>query len=275
MNELHRTLGILDLNVLGNSKLVLVGLGSLGSLTLANLCYPFKEVVLIDPDILEDKNIERHLLGPEEIGESKVMGCWRWMKSRGVYPKKITACHGRVEDILMKHADADVVILSVDNPDTKYFVNNFCATFQTPLIMGGIYPLGDGGEVTVITDYDRGCLCCVEHQLGRDAYMGKSVDYGLGTDSVKSAIVGLQAVPALRGPVSEIAAVISSVVLDIVQGKAVENHIYLRARSWTPVINTSDHSLLKILSEYINIQDRIGLYPNCPTFYLEMHHSVR
>jgi len=104
MNELHRTLGILDLNVLGNSKLVLVGLGSLGSLTLANLCYPFKEVVLIDPDILEDKNIERHLLGPEEIGESKVMGCWRWMKSRGVYPKKITACHGRVEDILMKHS---------------------------------------------------------------------------------------------------------------------------------------------------------------------------
>lgn len=276
MSQLYRVSGVLDLEALKNKKIVFVGLGSLGSLTLANLCYPFAEVVLIDPDKLEDKNVERHLLGPGDIGKTKVMGCRNWLLSRGAYPRKISVYNGMVQDVLDLCIDADLVIMSVDNRGAKLFVNEFCKKNKIPLIAGGVYPLGDGGEIITITNFDHSCLRCVEHQFGRDAFQGKYVDYGLGTETLKSAEGELKAVPALRGPVSEIAAVISEIALDIVQGKRIINHIYLRSRSWTPVIYMTDRSLLKILAEYINIQGKIGLQPNCRltrngmTFQLEM-----
>jgi hypothetical protein len=187
-----------------------------------------------------------------------VDGCKNWLQSRGVYPQKITTYYGMVQDVLEKHADASVVVLTVDNSEAKYFVNQFCAIYGIPLIVGGIYPLGDGGEVITLTDLKDTCLRCVEHQLGRDLYLGKVVDYGLGTEQLIQK-GDLKAVPALRGPVSEIAAVIAEVVLDIVHGKKVENKIYLRARNWTPVVNIFEKQYLKILAEYINIQDSIGL----------------
>jgi tRNA A37 threonylcarbamoyladenosine dehydratase len=51
--DLYRTTGLLDLKTMTSKKLLFLGVGSLGSLTVANLAYPWKEIVLVDADNLE------------------------------------------------------------------------------------------------------------------------------------------------------------------------------------------------------------------------------
>src|SRR3982751_2326708 len=103
MQQLFRVNGILDRQTVESKKILGLGLGSLGSMTIGNLAYPWRQLVLADLEVLEEHNVERHLLVRSELGQSKVEGVKRWLVDRGVSAASIDTHTGDARQLLDQH----------------------------------------------------------------------------------------------------------------------------------------------------------------------------
>lgn len=264
MNQLYRTDGLLDLDQVKKQKLVFIGLGSLGSLTLENLAYPWREIVLIDPDTLERDNVERHLLSNRYVGKPKVQGVKDWLIDRGVSGKKITIHHGNAQENLFKHTDANLVVVSVDNLKAKFFVDNWARANNLPLLVGGIYPLGTGGHTVVLPNPNQICYGCAAHTLGEDDYQGKKDDnYGIPIDELLDSEGNMHHVPALRTSVSTIAADIATWALRLLKGASVTAQIFYHAIEWETVLTLNTSGIdTQAVTGYISRHSSLGLTPH-------------
>lgn len=259
--EFHRIAGILDLSQVRKQKVVFVGFGSLGSLVLSSLAYPWREMVLIDPELLEKNHIERHLLGQSELGQPKVEGGRRWLIDRGLPARIITTHVGDAQEFLDAHTDTDLLIVGVDNRRTRDDVNAWAVEHNISAIYGGIYPKGTGGDVMVIPRPREACGLCAEYRMGNLEYKGKPTgDYGVNIAELVDARGDLKAVPALRWAVSSIAADMADIALDtLMKGGEVEPHILVHAHHWEPVLVMRPGGALNTLASFIASQPALGL----------------
>lgn len=259
--KLFRVSGVLDLDVIRARKLLFLGLGSLGSLTAGNLPYEWRETVLIDPETLEENNIERHLLGRAELGQPKAEGVRRWFIDRGIDPRTIVSHVGNAQDFLDLHTDADLLIVGVDNRRARDDVNAWAVEYNIPAIYGGIYPRGTGGDVMVISRPREVCGLCAEFRMGNLEYKGKPTDdYGVNIAELLDTRGDLKAVPALRWAISSIAADMADIALDILmKGGEVKPHILVHAHHWEPVLVLRPGRALTTLASFIASLPAMGL----------------
>src|SRR5687767_7652898 len=124
--ELYRANGVLDIEKVKSTKIMVVGLGSLGSLAISNLIYPWKQVVLVEPEDLSIENIERHLLGKSKVGKSKAEGVKEYLIDKGMDSDTIVVHTCFVEDVLPLHTDTDIVVVAIDRPKSKLRINSWC-----------------------------------------------------------------------------------------------------------------------------------------------------
>lgn len=259
---MHRTGNLLDLSALSKTTIAFCGLGSLGSITASLLSYPWKKIILIDPEKLEDSNVERHLLGYSSVGEYKVDAMKKWFLDRRLVPSQnIIALHdiSRTFEVL---AEADILVVSIDDPQACYGINQFAVTHNIPAVYGGVYPMGSAGQTAVIPNPIHTCYLCAEKKMGALEYKGKpaDMDYGVDPMSLISSSGKISAVPSLKHSISTIAGDMTYATLQILKGMA-NTEIVVYAQEWENVVYIPNN-LRNNVSGFVSAMAGLGLNQN-------------
>lgn len=260
--KFYRTGNLLPLEVVENTTVAILGLGSLGSLVASLVAYPWKKIILIDPEKLENDNVERHLLGYSSVGRYKVDAMKDWLIDRGLDAKRIeTVTDMSLELEALSHAD--ILIVSIDDPKSCYEVNQVALNSNIPAIYGGIYPMGTGGQTVVIPTPGDFCYLCTEKMLGVFDYKGKDPngDYGVDPMALVNSVGKLTAVPSLKYSIAAVASDMASSVMDILQGVA-EPEILISAQTWEPIVNLRSSKDIASVTGLIMAMPELGLIPN-------------
>jgi adenylyltransferase/sulfurtransferase len=147
--------------ILGKSKVVVVGAGGLASPVLTYLtCAGVGTITLIDYDTVTESNLNRQFLyGEKDIGEYKAKLAKEALQgiNAGININYITEklTEHNIGEILK---EANVVIDCVDNIETRILVNRECLKKNIPLVEGAVN--GFYGFVMSIKR-DSPCLECI------------------------------------------------------------------------------------------------------------------
>ncbi len=152
-----------------SKKVVFVGLGGVGAPIVETLArVGIEHIVLIDPDRVEVKNLNRVGYSAEDVGLLKVEALKRrierMFKNHRVY---IEAIPENVTDIDLNSimSDADLVVSSPDSIVARLFVNDVCVEERVPLVDTGFTIDGLRGHVRVIIPGETACLRCTYFEL--------------------------------------------------------------------------------------------------------------
>lgn len=169
----------------------LIGCGGLGCNVSVHLAGAGTgKIILCDFDCIEESNLNRQFLYTvSDIGKSKC----RTLKERlSAYAPKteFTAVERKIcrESDLAFALDCDLMILAVDNNETRSVVNRFCLKNRIPVIDGGIS--GFYGRMYFCIPEKTPCLFCA----GMISENGKTVS----VSSTAGLIGSLEATAAIR-----------------------------------------------------------------------------
>jgi len=258
--KLYRANGILDLELIRQMSIIYFGLGSLGSITCSMLPYPWKRTILVDPEALEKDNIERHLLGNNDIGFYKAEGVKKWLVDRDIPADSIITVIGGAQEVLDRFSDVDLAIVGVDNRKTKNDINAWCMANNIPAIYGGIFPRGTGGEVAVIPKPSEVCFSCSQEIIGANQYQGHSGDdYGLSSEELLSQNKEPKAVPALRYTVAAVAYDIASFAIQLLTKGGVKPQIVIKSFAGEDILLFP--KVPEYLIQFVLNQQNLGLEP--------------
>jgi molybdopterin/thiamine biosynthesis adenylyltransferase len=261
--QLFRAAGIMDLDAVTQKKIMIVGLGSLGSLAASNLVYPWRQIVLVEPEILSIENVERHLLGRSQVGRNKAQGVRDFLIDKGLDPESIVVEESFVEPVLQKHSDVDLVLVAIDRPKSSLRINSWAIENDIPVLYGGIYPKGTGGDIYVIPTPREVCYECAALKMG-SMETRESVPLQINYDVTPADLLNDEgvpkAVPALHGAVAGMAVQMANLALDLVSGVKVVPQIFVMANTWEPIINVGS-SILHEVSCIISKQAEMGIVP--------------
>ena len=155
-------LGIKGQKKLKRSKVVVVGLGGLGSvsslyLALAGVGY----LRLVDQDTVEMNNLHRQILYDlADLRYPKVEAAAKKIQQRNpevkvdAVPENVR--ESNVEDIVK---GMDCVVDGLDNMQTRYLLNRACVKYKIPYVFGGA--IGIEGNISVFNSPKTPCLECV------------------------------------------------------------------------------------------------------------------
>ena len=145
------------LKKLQNSKIILIGLGGLGSPCAISLAGSgLGELICIDFDTVNESNLHRQtLFNFEDIGKKKSQVAQ--MRLERLNPNLKISCidkHVTAQNILDFITTADVVIDATDNFETRYIINDACILAKRTLVYGAIHQTE--GHVTVFNFKNKG-----------------------------------------------------------------------------------------------------------------------
>jgi molybdopterin/thiamine biosynthesis adenylyltransferase len=155
-------LGVAGQEKLGKSKVTIVGLGGLGSVSTLFLALAGVGTLrLVDQDTVELNNLHRQVLYTlADLRYPKVEAAARHIKD--INPEtKVEPMPENLEseNLVSVLADSDCVVDGLDNMQTRYLINKYCVERRTPYIFGGA--IGMEGNVAVFKSPDTPCLECV------------------------------------------------------------------------------------------------------------------
>lgn len=149
---------------LGNSKVAVIGLGALGTVTANNLTRAGVGFLrLIDRDYVELNNLQRQSLYREDDAEKAVpkaaAACehLKEVNSSIQLEAAITDVNSSTIDSLIE--DVDLVMDATDNFQTRQLMNEACCHLKKPWIYGGA--LGAVGMTMNFLQENGPCLCCL------------------------------------------------------------------------------------------------------------------
>lgn len=260
--DLYRTEGVLNKGRVGSQKLMVLGCGSLGSLVVGNLVYPWRQIVLVDPNELKVENLERHLLNQQRwVGQPKVTALAEWLEGAGLDPATIVAYQGRAQAILADHTDADLLLVNLDRRGDIRDINAWCYEHNVPAFYGGIYPKGSGGEIMVVTKPREACYNCGDYLNGSGTTTTEGEpNYAVDITRVVDNDLDIQAVPALRAPISQVASTMALFALEFLQAGELEAQIYrLGCAAWEPMGSFAPGKILDHFTQHLDVRQQMGL----------------
>jgi hypothetical protein len=181
---------------------------------------------------------------------------------RGLDPKRIVTItdYGQELEAL---SQAHILIVSIDDPQACYEVNQVAVKRNIPAVYGGVYPRGTGGQVVVVSTPKDFCYLCSENMMGVFDYKGKDPrgDYGVDPMALKNTAGKLTAVPSLKYSIAAVASDMALAVMDIVSGTA-EPEILISSQTWEPVINLRTRESVQGVSGFVTVMPELGVIPN-------------
>ena len=191
--EIIPLMGITGQKKLAKSKITIIGLGALGTVTSDLLARAgVGHITLIDRDIIELNNLQRQLLYDEnDIGKPKAIVAYEKLsKINSEISIKSHATDLNFENIsLLKKTD--IVLDCTDNLETRFLINDFCKKNRIPWIYaaairwtGTIYNILPNGP----------CLKCI---LG-NARSEETCETAGIINSVSAAVSAIQANEAIK-----------------------------------------------------------------------------
>ena len=186
---------------LGGSKVAVVGVGGLGSvsslyLALAGVGY----LRVIDQDVLETKNLHRQILyTSDDLDYPKVEAAATRLEKLNplikAEPVSENVNAGNVERLL---DGMDLVVDGLDNMATRYLINRVCVKKKIPYVFGAA--IGMEGNLSVFTPPETPCLECVLPNLSNSQLLKCDTRGVLGaTPGIIGAMQAFEAIKVLTG----------------------------------------------------------------------------
>ena len=166
-------------------NVLIIGAGALGTYVALGLALShgdsISRLTIVDPDIVEETNLNRQVLYHDAVGQPKAVVLARKLKllqpGLNVMPDVGMVAAGHVEA-------ADLSFLCVDNYAARAQVNQWAVKAGRPFINGGTSPFG--GHVEVCAPGHTACLNCrldvdrlAREQAGRRVRCGDAVEAGI------------------------------------------------------------------------------------------------
>ena len=162
-----RQVALAELGARGQQKLreaqvAIIGLGGLGSVSALYLALAgVGKLTLVDQDTVEINNLHRQVLySLSDLRYPKVEAAERRIKlinpevSVNAIPENI-----RPENVASILEGAECVVDGLDNMQSRYVINKYCADRQLPFIFGGA--IGMEGNVATLKVPETPCLECI------------------------------------------------------------------------------------------------------------------
>lgn len=164
-SELYsRNKGILEVNILENKRVMIVGLGSFGSQIAIELAKAgVGQFALFDFDRVELHNLARHTSTVNDLGRLKTDVIYDAIKGKNPYAlvEKFPININENLPLLNEEiAKADIVICATDNNTSRFNISEALVKQQTIGILGRAVTRAEGGDVF---RYHPGgpCYCCL------------------------------------------------------------------------------------------------------------------
>lgn len=145
---------------LTNSRVLIIGLGGLGSPVAMYLCAAgVGHLYLCDDDNVDLSNLQRQIIhSNSSIGEAKVDSAKRQLQQLNPHTNITTITHRLKDQDLQEQVElVDVVVDCSDNFVSRFALNQACVTSRTPLISGAAIRLE--GQVSVFDFRLEDCPC--------------------------------------------------------------------------------------------------------------------
>ena len=173
---------------LAGATVAIVGAGSLGGRVGFELAAAkVGKLIYIDPDVLEEHNVFRHIAGVEYVGKPKVDAMA--MISRGKNPKvKVVAIQGDVMKNLGELQNADLVVVA--GLGSAILTKDLAVRIREmgkKALFGGLYEKGVAGQVLFVDPKEGPCYSC--HMSEAIRYMPvfkQEFDYAAPPDEIKA-----------------------------------------------------------------------------------------
>lgn len=204
-DRVERLLGSENLARLGRSRVVIAGLGSGGGFVALTLAMSgVGHFVLVDNDALEEANFVRHVADRRYLGWNKAAAVADLIKHRNP-DAQVQVIEDKIEHHLHLLDEADLLIVGVDNENTKYILNEACVERDLTAIYAGVYERGEGGDVVRIDPGNGPCYACWAAELREGLFQptaSENLDYGMINEQGT-----LNAEPGLYVQVAKVAAI--------------------------------------------------------------------
>ncbi|MFX1299403.1 MAG: ThiF family adenylyltransferase [Promethearchaeota archaeon] len=157
-----RDVGEKGLQRIQKSKVAVIGIGGLGSISATKLVtLGIEQLRIVDPDVVDATNLQRQFLYREkDIGKPKVHLAARRLQPLNpevtIEPIEVQLTKDTVNDLIK---DMDVIIDGLDHFATRYILNDACCRNNVPYIFAGA--LEATGNLTTILPGKTACLECI------------------------------------------------------------------------------------------------------------------
>ncbi len=188
-------------NMLLNSKVAVVGVGGLGTISSIYLALAgVGKLILIDQDTVELKNLHRQILyktsdlnyPKAEIASNQLEKMNPLIETQAV-SENINSRN--VEELL---EGVNCVVDGLDNMSTRYLINRTCVKMKIPYVFGAA--IGLEGNLSVFSPPDTGCLKCLLPEVSDEELMTCETRGVVGaTPGIIGSMQALEAIKILTG----------------------------------------------------------------------------
>ena len=160
-----RSKGLIEVDILENKNVLIIGLGSFGSQIAVELAKAgIGNFALVDFDRVELSNISRHICGVNELGRLKTFAIRDSILVKNPFAK-IETCEIDVNENLVLLTQliqkSDLVICATDNNRSRFNINQIAFTVNKPVIYGRAVTRAEGGDVFMQKGHATPCYCCL------------------------------------------------------------------------------------------------------------------
>ena len=151
---------------LKNSKVLVIGLGGLGSSVLHYLVSAGVGYIgIVDRDKVELSNLNRQILHYEiNVGKGKTISAKEKMiqlnKDVNIEEFPLSLNENNIESII---SNFDFVVEASDNFETKFLVNDTCVKLGVPFVIGGVHQFE--GQIITVIPKKSACYRCIFKEI--------------------------------------------------------------------------------------------------------------
>lgn len=177
-SELYsRSKGLLELDILENKKVLIIGLGSFGSVIAVELAKAgIGSFTLVDFDKVELSNVARHICGVNELGRYKTYAVRDAILVKNPYAKvqTINININENREILEKLIlETDIVICATDNNRSRFNINEMAYQNNKTVLYGRAITRAEGGDIFKLDGHNPPCYCCLIGESNGMKYGGE------------------------------------------------------------------------------------------------------
>jgi molybdopterin/thiamine biosynthesis adenylyltransferase len=127
--------------------------------------------VLVEPDALEERNLNRHLLGKRSIGKNKARAMRSFLRERTtttIYPVELTVSPETATRLTPLLLESDFLVNATGHPVASTIISRVARDHQVPVIHAGVFDKGAGGYVFYQDPRpETPCYDCLFHHTRR------------------------------------------------------------------------------------------------------------
>ncbi|MEP0548075.1 MAG: ThiF family adenylyltransferase [Rhodothermales bacterium] len=154
-------------DALSRKRALVVGCGAVGGHIAVQLARAgVLDLTLVDPDVLREENVYRHVLGKTYCGYKKVIGLNVHIERELPYTT-VDAVGENVLDAVASGrvvlADYDLVVVALGSPTVELDLNErlWSEKHGPPTVFTWVEPYGIGGHALLVRPGERGCFECL------------------------------------------------------------------------------------------------------------------